>query len=132
MNVYALRVIDPDNGWEKSVTLLLVVAVTAAFQLLGHCCCAGKRQSVLPAGGACGSIPLSEVGSSGSMQNQRWGDVVGGNRSGDATAAAASGAPGSIVLAAKVAPQQHEQAAQQLDDSNFGIAQNDDDEYEEF
>ena len=73
MTVYVLRVTDPDNGWEKSVTLLLIVAVTAAFQLLGHCCCAGKRQSGLPAGAACGHIPLSEVVSSGSMQHQRWG-----------------------------------------------------------
>ncbi len=132
MIVYVLRVADPDNGWEKSVTLLLIVAVTAAFQMVGHCCCAGKGQSGLPAGAARGPIPLAEVVSSESMQNQHWGDVVAGYRPGDATAAAANAAPGPIASATKAGQEQQEQAAQQGDDSNFGIAEGDGDEYEEF
>ena len=115
------------------MTLLLIVAVTAAFQMLGHCCCAGKGQTGLPTGAAGGSIPLAEVVSSGSMQNQRRGDDVGGDRPGDATAAAPLAAPVPVASTTKAGQEQQEPAAaQQVDDSNFGIADGDGDEYEEF
>ena len=38
-------VTDRDNGWEKSMTLLVIVALTAAAQLIAHlvCKCRGGR-----------------------------------------------------------------------------------------
>lgn len=112
------------------MTLLLIVAVTAAFQLLGHWCCAGKGQSGLPEGAALGPIPLAEVVSSGSMQNQPWGTVLSG-RPGEAKAAAGLPLP-PVASAEKRGQQQQEQAGQCVDDSNFAIADGDGDEYEEF
>eukprot|EP01043_Picozoa_sp_COSAG02_P016267 COSAG02_NODE_712_length_18122_cov_6.792321_10_plen_116_part_00 len=115
------------------MTLLLIVAVTAAFQLLGHCCCAEKGQSGLPAGAARAPIPLAQVVSSGSMQNQRWGDVV-SDRTGEATAAAVGAAPAPTASAKKGGQQEQEQTGHHVDvdDSNFAIADSDGDEYEEF
>lgn len=133
MDSYApLRVADPDNGWEKSVTLLLIVAITAACQLLGHCCCGGNGQSDLPTGASCEAIPLAEVASLESMQHKRWGDVAGGGRAGSATAAAPAALDSAAAAHADGSKQeqQEETAGQKVDDSNFVIADGDD--YEEF
>ena len=117
------------------MTLLLIVAITAAFQTLGHCCFArnGNSQSGFSAGAGRGPIPLAEVASSGSMQNQPWGDVVSPNMPGEATMTPVGTKVGSAAAATVVSAseqQQHPHGGQQVDDSNFAIADGDD--YEEF
>ena len=114
------------------MTLLLIVAVTAACQLLGHCCCGGKRESDLPIGASRESIPLAEAASLESMQHKRWGDVAGGVRAGSASAAAPAALDSAAAAQADGSQQQQQEAAagQKVDDSNFVIADGDD--YEEF
>ena len=183
---------DPDNGWEKSVTLLLIVAATAACQLAAHCyhrsngdrsgSAGGRYASLIVAcnlsesarpnatpareaqpqlitetiseaspstnglgmfwigrGGVAaglgrGPIPLAEVAASGSLQGQRWGDVVGSEGSATAAAAASRGPHAQEAPAREAAKEEQQQQEQPgvADDPKFSIADGDGDDYEEF
>ena len=104
---------DKDNGVEKAMTLLAIVVLTAACQLVARCLCnytSNPDHSSIPRGisdrllgfadgdgngaGRGAPIPLSQVAASKSMQGQRWGDVIGSD--GSATKAREGNGNGSV------------------------------------
>ena len=81
-----------------------------------------------------GPIPLAEVAASGSLQGQRWGDVVGSEGSATAAAAASRGPHAQEAPAREAAKEEQQQQEQPgaADDPKFSIADGDGDDYEEF